>query len=57
MDFKFCQKEKKMDFKYKFDFAVRKIDFEKVDYVKLIWAKIDFKLKWFMFGYIHAKVS
>jgi hypothetical protein len=29
----------------------------KIDFVKLILIKIDFKLKWFMFGYIHVKVS
>jgi hypothetical protein len=28
-----------------FGFAVRKIDFDKIDFVKLILAKIDFKLK------------
>jgi hypothetical protein len=31
-----------------FVFAVRKFDFDRVDYVKLILAKINFKLKWFM---------
>jgi hypothetical protein len=35
-----------------FGSAVTRIDSE-----KLILAKIDSKLKWFMFGYIHAKVS
>jgi hypothetical protein len=38
-----------------FGFAVRKINFDRIDFVKLILAEIDFKLKWFMF--IHAKVS
>jgi hypothetical protein len=37
--------------------AVTRIDFDRIDSVKLILTKIDFKLKWFMFGYIHAKVS
>jgi hypothetical protein len=32
--------------------AVRKIDFDRIDSVKLILAKTDFKLKWFMFEYI-----
>jgi hypothetical protein len=52
-----------------FSFAVRKIDFDKIDFffffcivdkidfVKLILVKIDFKLKWFMFGYIYIKIS
>ena len=40
-----------------FDSAVTRIDFDRIDSVKLILAKIDFKLKWFMFGYIHVKVS
>jgi hypothetical protein len=35
-----------------FGFAV-----EKIDFIKLILAKIDFKLKWFMFGYIYEKMS
>jgi hypothetical protein len=34
-----------------------RIYFDRIDSVKLILAKIDFKLKWFMFGYIHVKVS
>jgi hypothetical protein len=37
--------------------AVIRIDFDRNDSVKLIPVKIDFKLKWFMFEYIHAKVS
>jgi hypothetical protein len=40
-----------------FSSAVTRIDFDRIDFVKLILVKIDFKLKWFMFGYIHAKVS
>jgi hypothetical protein len=40
-----------------FSFAVRKIDFDKIDFVKLILVKIDFKLKWFMFVYIYIKIS
>jgi hypothetical protein len=38
---------------------VKKIDFELIDFVKLILAKTGLKLnvKWFMFGYIHVKVS
>jgi hypothetical protein len=40
-----------------FDFAIKKIDFDRINSVKLIPAKIDFKLKWFIFGYIHTKVS
>jgi hypothetical protein len=35
-----------------FSLAVRKIDFDGIDSVKLIMTKIDFKIKWFMFGYI-----
>jgi hypothetical protein len=38
-------------------FVVRKIDFDRIDSIKLILDKIDFKLKWFMFGYINAKMS
>ena len=40
-----------------FGYVVTRIDYDRIDYVKLILAKIDFKLKWFMFEYIHAKVS
>jgi hypothetical protein len=40
-----------------FGSVVTRIDFDRIDSVKLILDKIDFKLKWFMFGYIHAKVS
>jgi hypothetical protein len=40
-----------------FGFAVRKIDFDRIDSKKLILAKIDFKLKWFIFRYIRAKMS
>jgi hypothetical protein len=40
-----------------FGYVVRKIDFDRIDFVKLILAKIDLRLKWFMFGYIHIKVS
>jgi hypothetical protein len=43
--------------KYMFGSAVTKIVFDRIDSVKLILTKIDFKLKWFMYGYIHAKVS
>jgi hypothetical protein len=32
-----------------FGFAVTGIDFDRIDFVELILAKIDFKLKWFMF--------
>jgi hypothetical protein len=31
--------------------------FDIIDSVKLIMAKIDFNLKWFMFRYIDAKVN
>jgi hypothetical protein len=31
-----------------FGFAVRKINFDRIDFVKLILTEIDFKLKWFM---------
>jgi hypothetical protein len=34
-----------------------RINFDKIDFLKWILAKIDFKLKLFMFGYIHVKVS
>jgi hypothetical protein len=37
-----------------FDSAVRKIDFEGIDRVKLIPTKIELKVKWFMFEYIHS---
>jgi hypothetical protein len=40
-----------------FGSAVTIIDFDRIDSVKLILVKIDFKLKWFMFGYIYVKVS
>jgi hypothetical protein len=40
-----------------FGSAVTKFDFATTHFVKLIHAKIDLKIKWFMFGYIHAKVS
>jgi hypothetical protein len=40
-----------------FGSAVTIIDFNKIDSVKLIMTKIDFKLKWFMFAYIYAKMS
>jgi hypothetical protein len=40
-----------------FGFAVRKIDFDRIDSIKLILAKIYFKLKWFIFRYIRAKMS
>jgi hypothetical protein len=38
-------------------FGSRNIDFEWIDYVKLILAKTKMKVKWFMFGYIQVKVS
>jgi hypothetical protein len=38
-----------------FGFASSKIDFNIIDSVKLILVKIDFKLKWFMFGYIQGR--
>jgi hypothetical protein len=38
-----------------FGLTVRKIDFDWIDFVKLILAKIDFKLKWFMFGIFMQK--
>lgn len=37
--------------------AVRKIDFEWIDFGKLIVTKIVLKVKWFMFEYIDVKVS
>jgi hypothetical protein len=40
-----------------FGSAITRIDFDKIDYVKFILVKIDFKVKWFIFGYINAKVS
>jgi hypothetical protein len=40
-----------------FGSAVMIIYFDRIDSVKLILAKNDFKLKWGMFEYIHAKVS
>jgi hypothetical protein len=40
-----------------FGSAVEKIDFGRIVFVKLILAKIDLNIKWFMFGFIHVKVS
>jgi hypothetical protein len=40
-----------------FGSTVTRIDFNRIDYVKVILIKIDFKLKWFMLWYIHAKVN
>jgi hypothetical protein len=40
-----------------FDFVAKKIDFDIIDFVKLRPTKIDFKLKCFMIGYIHAKMN
>jgi hypothetical protein len=40
-----------------FGSAARKNDFSRIDSVKLIMAKIELKIKWSMFGYIHIKVS
>jgi hypothetical protein len=35
----------------------KKINSGIIDFVKLILAKIDLKLNWFMFGYIYVKVG
>jgi hypothetical protein len=43
--------------KYTFGSAITRIDFDTNDSVKLILHKINFKLNWFIFGYIHIKVS
>jgi hypothetical protein len=40
-----------------FGSAVIKIDFGRIDFVKLILAKIDLKIKRIMFGYIYAKMN
>jgi hypothetical protein len=40
-----------------FGSAVTRINFDRIDSVNLILAKIGFKLEWFMSGYIHVKVS
>jgi hypothetical protein len=40
-----------------FDFAVGKVEFGRIDSKNLIVAKIDLKIKWFMFENIHAKVN
>jgi hypothetical protein len=40
-----------------FGSAVKKINSGIIDFVKLILAKIDLKLNWFMFGYIYVKVG
>jgi hypothetical protein len=40
-----------------FGSALARIDFDRIDYVKLVLVKIDFKLKWFIFEYINVKVS
>jgi hypothetical protein len=44
-------------FFHTFGSAITRINFDRIDSVKLILVKIDFKLKWFMFGYIYVKVS
>jgi len=36
-----------------FGFAVTKIDFKWIDYVKLIETISELKVKWFVFGYVH----
>jgi len=33
-----------------FGWTATKIDFERIDYVKLILVKSEFRVKWFMFG-------
>jgi hypothetical protein len=38
-----------------FCFAVNIVDFELIDYVKLILTSSKFKVSWFMFGYIYCK--
>jgi hypothetical protein len=38
-----------------FGFAVKKINFVKTDFVRLILGKIDLKIKWFIFGYINIQ--
>jgi hypothetical protein len=37
--------------------ALKKFDFVIINYLKLIFVKIDLKLKYFMFGYIYAKIN
>jgi len=37
--------------------ALIKIDFEWIDYVKLIVTKSELKVKWSMFVYIHVKMT
>jgi hypothetical protein len=37
--------------------ALKKFDFVIIDSLKLIFVKIDLKLKYFMFGYIYAKMN
>jgi hypothetical protein len=34
-----------------------KIDFGRIDFIKLILIKINLKIKWFMFRFINVKVS
>jgi len=40
-----------------FGYAATKIDFEIIDFVKLILVKNELNVMWFMFGYSRIKVS
>jgi hypothetical protein len=40
-----------------FGSAVNKIDFNIISFVWLIMIKIDLKIEWFMFWYIHIKIE
>jgi hypothetical protein len=40
-----------------FGHTARKIDFVRIDSVKFILAKVNLNIKWFIFGYIYAKVG
>jgi hypothetical protein len=40
-----------------FGSTMKKVNFDRIDYVKLILIKFDLKIKWFMVRYIHAKVN
>jgi len=37
--------------------VLTKIDFERIDYVKLIGTTSELKVKWSMFVYIHVKMT
>jgi hypothetical protein len=48
---------KKINSKCMFGSMVTKIDFDIINFIKMVLAKIAFKLKWSIFENIYAKVS